>query len=157
MAQANPPPNPEPRSMRLRATAVLVVIVCLFATLLGRLWYLQGVEATTLPALAVEGQGTRTVYIQAPRGEIFDRDGVLLAGDKIEQVVTVERDQALAHPGLVNALSALLGQPAAAVQAAIDNVQYSPYQPVPLPWPVGEQVVLAVDENQDLLPGVNVQ
>ena len=143
--------------MRIRATAVLVVIVCLFATLLGRLWYLQGVEATTLPALAVEGQGIRTVYIQAPRGEIFDRDGVLLAGDKIEQVVTVERDQALAHPGLVDALSALLGQPAAAVQAAIDNVQYSPYQPVPLPWAVGESVVLAVDENQDLLPGVDVQ
>ena len=114
-------------------------------------------EATTLPALAVEGQGIRTVYIQAPRGEIFDRDGVLLAGDKIEQVVTVERDQALAHPGLVDALSALLGQPAKTVQAAIDNVQYSPYQPVPLPWAVGESVVLAVDENQDLLPGVSVQ
>src|SRR5580692_7621781 len=118
---ANPvapaPPPSEPSSQRIRATAVLVVVVCLFATLLGRLWYLQGVEATTLPALAVEGQGIETVYIQAPRGEIFDRDGVLLAGDKIEQVVTVERDQALAHPRLVDALSALLGQPAAAVQA----------------------------------------
>ncbi|MGD0809270.1 MAG: penicillin-binding protein 2 [Acidimicrobiales bacterium] len=157
MSQSGSAASGETSSLRIRATAVLVVIVCLFATLLGRLWYLQGVEASTLPALAVEGQGIETVYVPAPRGEIFDRDGVLLAGDKIEQVVTVERDQALAHPGLVNALSALLGEPAAAVQTAIDNVQYSPYQPVPLPWPVGESVVLAVDENQDLLPGVSVQ
>jgi penicillin-binding protein 2 len=157
VSQSGSAASGETSSMRIRATAVLVVIVCLFATLLGRLWFLQGVEASTLPALAVEGQGTETVYLPAPRGEIFDRNGVLLAGDKIEQVVTVERDQALAHPGLVDALSALLGQPDAAVQAAIDNVQYSPYQPVPLPWPVGEPVVLAVDENQDLLPGVAVQ
>jgi penicillin-binding protein 2 len=157
MSQTTSPSSGEPSSMRIRATAVLVVVVCLFATLLGRLWYLQGVEASTLPALAVEGQGIRTVYIQAPRGEIFDRNGVLLAGNKIEQVVTVERDQVLAHPGLVDTLSALLAEPVPAVQAAIDNVQYSPYQPVPLPWPVSESVVLAVDENQDLLPGVTVE
>ncbi len=75
MAQANPPPNPEPRSMRLRATAVLVVVVCLFATLFGRLWYLQGVEANTVAVKSVAGQGIETVYVPAPRGEIFDRNG----------------------------------------------------------------------------------
>ena len=44
---------------------------------------------TRVAVKSVAGQGIETVYIPAPRGEIFDRNGVLLAGNKIEQVVTV--------------------------------------------------------------------
>ena len=157
MAQANPPPNPEPRSMRLRATAVLVVVVCLFATLFGRLWYLQGVEANTVAVKSVAGQGIETVYVPAPRGEIFDRNGALLAGNSLEQVVTVAPGAETAHPGIIEELSALLGQPVSKVKAEVNNVQYSPYQSVPVVEGVSNAVVLAIDENQSLLPGVSVQ
>ena len=54
-------------------------------------------------------------------------------------------------------LSALLGEPASEVKAAINNVQYSPYQSVPVKTGVSNAVVLAIDENQSLLPGVTVQ
>ena len=137
--------------------AVLVVVVCLFATLVGRLWYLQGVEARTPVVTQLANIGERTIYIPAPRGEIFDRDGVLLAGNHIEQVVTVEPGAELAHPAIVNELSALLGEPAARVSTAIESTQYSPYQPVPVAEGVDEQVVLSIDENRSLLPGVQVQ
>ncbi len=157
MAQAPPNPPAEPHSLRLRATAVLVVVVCLFATLFGRLWYLQGVEANTVAVKSVAGQGIETVYVPAPRGEIFDRDGALLAGNRLEQVVTVAPGAEAAHPGIVEELSALLGQPTARVKAEINNVQYSPYQSVPVAVGVPESVVLAIDENQSLLPGVSVQ
>ena len=157
MAQAVTPPPAEPSSLRLRATAVLVVVACLFATLFGRLWFLQGVEAGSAAVAQVATQGIETVYIPAPRGEIFDRDGVLLAGNRIEQVVTVEPGAVAAHPGIVDELSAVLGEPAARVKAAIDNVRYSPYQPVPVAEGVSTSVVLAIDENQSLLPGVEVQ
>ena len=99
----------------------------------------------------------RDVYIPAPRGEIFDRNGVLLAGNKIEQVVTVAPGAEAAHPGIVGELSALLGEPTSEVKAAINNVQYSPYQSVPVQEGVSNAVVLAIDENQSLLPGVSVQ
>jgi penicillin-binding protein 2 len=161
MAQPPSAPRSEPNapqySPRLRATAVLVVVVCLFAALFGRLWYLQGVEANTVAVKSVAGQGIETVYIPAPRGEIFDRNGVLLAGNKIEQVVTVAPGAEAAHPGIVGELSALFGEPAAEVKAAINNVQYSPYQSVPVKEGVNNAVVLAIDENQSLLPGVSVQ
>jgi len=45
----------------------------------------------------------------------------------------------------------------AKVKAAIDSVQYSPYQPVPVAEGVSTATVLAIDENQSLLPGVVVQ
>ncbi len=143
--------------MRLRATAVLVVVACLFAALFGRLWFLQGVEAGSTAVAQAATQGVETVYISAPRGEIFDRNGVLLAGNRIEQVVTVLPGAEAAHPGIVDQLSALLGEPAAKVKAAIENVRYSPYQPVPVAEGVSTATVLAIDENQSLLPGVVVQ
>ncbi len=95
--------------------------------------------------------------LPAPRGEIFDRDGVLLAGNKIEQVVTVAPGAEAAHPAIVGELSALLGEPTSEVKAAINNVQYSPYQSVPVKTGVSNAVVLGIDENQSLLPGVTVQ
>lgn len=157
MAQAVTPPPAEPSSLRLRAAAVLVVVACLFAALFGRLWFLQGVEAGTPAVAQVATQGVVTVYLPAPRGEIFDRDGVLLAGNRIEQVVSVLPGAQEAHPGIVEELSALLGEPVARVKAAIDSVQYSPYQPVPVAQGVSTATVLAIDENQSLLPGVVVQ
>ncbi|HMK96362.1 MAG TPA: hypothetical protein VK425_02385, partial [Acidimicrobiales bacterium] len=155
--QGPAPSTDRPSSLRLRAMAVLVVAVCLFSTLIGRLWYLQGVESRTPVVEQIANLGEKTIYIPAPRGEIFDRNGVLLAGNHIEQVVTVQPGAELAHPGIVAELSALLGEPASRVKAAIDNNQYSPYQPVPVAQGVPEQVVLAIDEDQDLLPGVQVQ
>jgi penicillin-binding protein 2 len=125
--------------------------------LFGRLWYLQGVEANTVAVKSVAGQGIETVYVPAPRGEIFDRNGVLLAGNKLEQVVTVGPGAEAAHPGIVEELSALLGEPVSEVKAAINNVQYSPYQSVPVAEGVSNAVVLAIDENQSLLPGVSVE
>jgi penicillin-binding protein 2 len=136
---------------------VLVVVACLFAALFGRLWFLQGVEADSTAVAQVATQGLETVYIPAPRGEIFDRNGALLAGNRIEQVVTVLPGAEAAHPGIVDQLSALLGEPAAKVKAAIDSVRYSPYQAVPVAEGVSTATVLAIDENQSLLPGVVVQ
>src|ERR1700679_660395 len=99
-----------PSTHRVRTMAVLVVVVCLFGTLVGRLWYLQGVEAGTPIASQLASEGEETFYIPAPRGDIFDRDGVLLAGNRIEQVVTVDPGAEDAHPGIVEELSALLGE-----------------------------------------------
>jgi len=147
----------EPPSTKLRATAVLVVVVCLFAALLGRLWYLQGIEAQSLSVQQLAGQGILKVFLPAPRGEIFDRNGRLLVGNRIEQVVTVERDSVVSDPGLVGRLAALLGMSPAQVESAVNNLQYSPYQPVPVAEGVSNAVALAVKENQALLPGVSVQ
>lgn len=150
-------PPPEPMSVRLRAMAVIVVVVCLFGTLVGRLWYLQGVESGAKITTQLASEGEKTFYIPAPRGDIFDRNGVLLAGNRIEEVVTVDPGAELAHPGIVDELSALLGEPAAQVKADIDDPQYSPYEPVPVAEGVPNAVVLAIDEDQALLPDVAVQ
>jgi penicillin-binding protein 2 len=157
VAQPVSPPPGEPSSVHVRAVAVLVVVVCLFGTLLGRLWYLQGVESKAPQLRTAVGEGLQTIYLPAPRGEIFDRNGQLLAGNRVEEVVTVNPGAYAAHPQIARELSALLGEPVPVVTAAMNNPQYSPYQPVPVATGVSQSVVLAIDENQQLLPGVQVQ
>jgi penicillin-binding protein 2 len=155
-AAASPPPEGQ-GSLRLRAVAVLVVVICLFGTLIGRLWYLQGVEPASPASATVVNEGLKTVYIPAPRGDIFDRNGVLLAGNHIENVVTVDPGATQADPALVDELSAVLNEPPSRVMAAINNPQFSPYQPVPVAFGVPNATVLAIDENRSLLPHVEVQ
>lgn len=136
--------------------AIMVVVACLFATLVARLWYLQGIDANTATAAAAQQEGIETVYIPARRGNIFDRNGVLLAGSHIEQVITVQPDELTDNPQVVGELSALLHEPAAEIGSAIENRQYSAAQPVPVAEGVSGSVALAVEENQSLLPGVKV-
>ncbi|MCL6091788.1 MAG: penicillin-binding transpeptidase domain-containing protein [Actinobacteria bacterium] len=143
-------------SQRVRALAVIVVVVCLFATLVGRLWYLQVADANVPAAQQAVSQGLETIYIPAPRGDIFSRDGALLAGNHIEQVVEVQPDAVTEHPAIVGELAAVLDEPVKTIRAAIDNPQYSPYQPVPVAEGVSTSVALSISEHQQLLPGVTV-
>ena len=101
MAQPVSPPPGEPSSVHVRAVAVLVVVVCLFGTLLGRLWYLQGVESKAPQLRTAVGEGLQTIYLPAPRGEIFDRNGQLLAGNRVQgpAVITEMDSTTLVLPG----------------------------------------------------------
>ena len=142
--------------LRIRAIAIMVVVVCLFATIFGRLWYLQIVEAHTTAVRQVASQGLETIYLPAPRGDIFTRDGMLLAGNHIEDVVQVAPDAVQEHPSIVNELAAALDEPISQVKTALANPQYSPYQPVPVAEGVSSSVALSIEENQKLMPGVSV-
>lgn len=75
----------EPRVYRLgnparRLQAVTWMAFLLVALLCARLFMLQGVDGRNL-ALAAENQRLRTTVLQADRGNIVDRNGVVLATD----------------------------------------------------------------------------
>jgi penicillin-binding protein 2 len=92
------------------------------------------------------------VYVPAPRGEILDRDGRVLVGNR--QVPTIEvQQQDYTNKPLVARLAELLGTTESAMRAAIDDRRYSPYAPVPVATATASQI-LYVDEHQSLFPGV---
>ncbi|MBQ9932084.1 MAG: penicillin-binding protein, partial [Firmicutes bacterium] len=64
-----------------RANKILIVMLVLMAVLFGRLFFLTVVEGPQWQE-AAEGLYVKTVTTSAPRGEIFDRYGRLLAGNK---------------------------------------------------------------------------
>src|SRR5207302_11388727 len=78
-------------SPRLRLGVVAIVIVSLFAALLARLWYLQVLAA---PAYRVQADvnRVRTIYTEAPRGRILDRQGRVLVDNRVSDAAVVSRE-----------------------------------------------------------------
>lgn len=143
----------EQESPLMRLTILLVVVACLFAALFARLWFLQVVNAPNAQA-AAQNNGIRLIYIPAPRGEILDRNGNVLVGNVNMPVIEVSRQVAAQNPDMVSRLAPLLGMTVPQLQKAIDNVQYSPYAPVPVLTNATPQEILYIQENQSLFPGV---
>lgn len=140
-------------SIRLRLSILIVVVACLFSALFARLWFLQVINSPGAQAAAADN-GVRLLYVQAPRGRILDRNGNVLVGNVNQPVIEVNRQQAVQNPEMVNRLAALLGMTVKQLDTAINNLQYSPYAPVPVMPDASAEQILYVKEHQELFPGV---
>src|SRR5215212_3258387 len=69
-----------------------IVIISLFGALFARLWYLQ-IMATQQFKTEATANREREVLEQAPRGRIYDRNGVVLVDNRISVVVTIDRNK----------------------------------------------------------------
>jgi penicillin-binding protein 2 len=144
-----------PDSSRLRLTVILVVVICMFAALFSRLWFLQVINAPTAQATA-QDQGVKIIYTQAPRGDILDATGQVLAGNRLSEVIQVtDRFAALTDVTMQTRLGALLGMTVKQVYAAINNTNTSPsYAPATIVTDASPSEILYVQEHQSLFPGV---
>jgi penicillin-binding protein 2 len=115
-----PPMSPQ---LALRVAMVGTVALALFAILFFRLWFLQ-VLSSDHYALAATGNFIRPVEVAAPRGEILDRNGAILASSQRAYAVMISppdlpvplTPKLLAHPpqkdaALYNRLAHVLGLP----------------------------------------------
>jgi penicillin-binding protein 2 len=144
---------PEQPSPQVRLTILIVVVACLFAALIARLWFLQVIDAPRAQAAAADN-GIRLIYTQAPRGLILDRNGNVLVGNVSEPVIEVSQQIAAQNPQMLGRLAPLLGMTVPQLKQAINNLQYSPYAPVPVLPDATPQQILYIQENQGLFPGV---
>lgn len=143
------------RNPQLRLQILIITVVVLFIALFARLWSLQVINRVQAHVTAVDN-GTRLIYTPAPRGLILDRNGHVLVGNVSEPVIEVDSQTAFTHPHMLGRLSALLGMTVPQLKAAIDNLRYSPYAPVPvMPDPSPDQI-LHIQEYQSSFPGVTV-
>ena len=115
---------------------------------------------------------TRVITEPAVRGRILDRNGVPLADNSSEAVVTVQRKVLLESEdggrGLVRAVAGVLGLPfeqvwgrtqacgAAGAPPAPVCFNGSPYQPIPVAAGVDPTRALSLLERPDDFPGVGV-
>ena len=140
----------------MRLTIVGVVVVCLFASLFARLWYLQVINEPQAQA-AAQNNGVRLVYEQAPRGRILDRNGTVLVDNRISEEITISRDTAGREPDVVTRLAALLGVSPNSLQRQVQDKRYSPYVPVPVAQDVDTAKIIYIREHQESFPGVEAK
>jgi penicillin-binding protein 2 len=143
----------------LRITIAALVILAMFATLVVRLYSLQVTNSKKLSS-AAEQITTRSVILPAARGSILARNGLSLAKDTFEWVVTLQATPGptgrIADPTVERRLVGLLpGLSMADIRADLASNQYSPYQPIPVAFNVAPSVVLYIDANRQEFPGVS--
>jgi penicillin-binding protein 2 len=144
---------------RVRISIVGVVIVALFGALVVRLWFLQMGPEQDLKVQAVV-RSTRVVQTESPRGRILDRNGTVLAQDRIAWAVTIDRDlDAKTRVRVIGQLAELLGPPytSDALQSQYDSPRQSPLKPAVVALDVDQERRLAILEHRENYPGVRVQ
>jgi penicillin-binding protein 2 len=148
-------PEEVPSRPRVRMRVVGAIVLVLFGVMALRLWDLQVINRSQY-ASAINQNSLRTVTVPAPRGLIVDRKDTVLAGNKVENEVVLSRAEAATNPAIVGKVAALCGITPAAVRAALTDLQYSPYEPVPVLQNATPSVVQYLGAHQSQFPGVTV-
>ncbi len=156
MRRVVPTGPPAPARPKVRIQVLGAAALVLFSLMVVRLWYLQVLNTKSL-ANTVTAQAYRTSQVPAPRGVIVDRSGVPLVQNQAEEQITLSRADAQQHPAVVGALAALTGQSAAAVDSALANPQYTPYQQIPVAQNVTVAEITTLAQHRAEFPGVQAQ
>ena len=78
--------------MQRRASIIGAIAIAVFAVLGLRLWYLQVLSGEDYRQQANDNRVSE-IRVQAPRGEILDRDGKVLVANRTELAVQVQPDE----------------------------------------------------------------
>jgi penicillin-binding protein 2 len=149
-------PEEEESRPSLRLRIVGAVVLVLFGVLVLRLWTLQVVEGKTYAASVTRNE-VRAVSIAPPRGEIVDRNDTVLAGNETVEELLLSRNTAAQDPSIIGAVASLVGETPPKVRQAVNDSQYSPYEPVPILDPAPMSVIEFYEEHQSSYPGVSLQ
>src|SRR5437588_5909617 len=139
-------------SPRLRLGVVGIVVISLFAALLARLWYLQVLAGPTYRVQA-DVNRVRTIYTEAPRGRILDRQGRILVDNRVSDAVVVNREELGSRRAeVVPRLAEVLKMQASDVQKRLDDKRYSPFKPIPVATDVPKETIIYLREHQSDYP-----
>jgi len=139
-----------------RLAVFVLVLVFAFFGLGGRLIYLQVARAGYFSQLSQQNR-IRILTMNAPRGNLYDRFGQLLAANRPCFVVSLmplakeKTDQA------VTELARLLGITEAEIRAKIDKQKDRPFEPVRIATDITPVVHTRLIEDREKLPGVVVE
>lgn len=136
------------------------IVIAIFAVLALRLMTLQLVEAPVYKTKAEQNR-FRFLPIRAPRGDIVDRNGKVLAANQIVNTVSLIRQQTdeKTLERTITRLAALLGDvypeiDARYIKKLLDDHEARPYEPVVIKRDISMEVVARLEERRRELPGV---
>lgn len=136
-----------------RISIIGLAIVTLFAALGVRLVDLQVLQGARL-ASAADANKVRTVYIEAPRGRILDRNGEVLVGNREVDVLTIDRGEASDNEELLRRLADVLHVSDKEIVARINDPRRSSYRRGVVASEVDKSVLATIRERAVEFPGV---
>ena len=138
-----------------RLVGLTVGVGAIFAALVARLWSMQLVSSEQYAAQA-ESNRRSTIYTQAPRGRILDRNGDEIVGNRSS--LTVVADAGVVDDSVeVQLLANLIGMPAQAVRRKLQDATEGNQAPRVVSVDVSRRVVAYIGEHPEAFPGVSVE
>ncbi len=133
----------------------------LFAIVFFRLWFLQILSGDDYLSKAKNNQ-VREIKVEAPRGKVIDRNGVVLVNNRTAMVVKIMPQRIPKSSKLRRSLFSRLGRalhmrPATIRREIRDQLKELPYGSVLLKTDVPLRTVFFLQENQRNFPGVQVE
>jgi penicillin-binding protein 2 len=139
----------ETRSMPI----VYALLAIVFTTLLARLFYLQVIEQNFLKEVSSQNS-IRKIPIDAPRGLMFDRNGVVVVDN--QPLYTLQVTPSEFDNKLLPFLSELLGVTVAELEAKIaEGRAYNRFVPTKVVRDLTPLQLARIEENLWRLPGVS--
>ncbi|HEY4607404.1 MAG TPA: penicillin-binding transpeptidase domain-containing protein [Acidimicrobiia bacterium] len=138
----------------LRLTTLGVVFISMFSVIGLRLWFVQVAEGPQIAQAAEESTWIgKSSY--ATRGDIFDRNGTLLATSRLVPAVMIDRTfvQPDEREALIQELSAIVGVEPSELDALYEEAGINGRFQVAT---ISNETAFAINESLDGLPGVEV-
>ena len=163
MYRRTPESEPERRTspLALRISILTGIGIAIFSVLFLRLWYVQILSGDKYRTEANDNR-IREIRVQAPRGNILDRNGKVLVVNRTELAVQASPED-LPLPGRdrsreFHLLSDVVGMDPPAIRKALrEGNRAAPGGPVILRKGLGVDKVYYLRENQSSFPGVSVE
>lgn len=152
--------KPRSSGLALRVTVLGGIGLILFLVIFFRLWYLQVLSGDKYLAQANDNR-TQTTRVIAPRGEILDRHGKVIVGNRTALALIVDPAKLPEKVGEKRAelaeVGSLLDMPLKKVRKTMrTSLKDVPGGAVTLKRDVGHDVVFYIEENKADFPGVDV-
>ncbi|MGQ9708815.1 MAG: penicillin-binding protein 2, partial [bacterium] len=139
--------------MRRRFKRLNQIAIALFAILAVRLVHLQVLRGARYARLSDRNR-IRKIVLPAPRGKIFDRNGVLLADTRPSWTVAIIPTET--NDSAIALLSTILSRPVAELKHRLEPIASLP-SPVNILRDVPFKTIARIEENNFRLPGVLVR
>jgi penicillin-binding protein 2 len=147
--------------LALRVAVVGGIALIAFSVVFFRLWYLQVLSGDKYRAEANDNR-VREIKVQAPRGEIVDREGRVLVNNRVGLSVRVSPDElpedADERRGLYERLARVLDMRPDRIEETVEEqLEALPYSAATVKADVPQRLVYYLYENQEDFPGVDVE
>lgn len=140
----------------MRIKIIRLVLVVLFALVGLALIFTQVVRGQFYFNLSVNNR-IRVIPLEAPRGRILDRNGTLLADNRLAFHVSIIPQDIQDKDALFDFLSGILKTDKNTLLQTFWRKKVAPFAPVVIAEDVDKQVAMVLEENQYRFPGLYVQ
>jgi len=138
-----------------RFLAATVLFTVIFLGILARLYFLQVVKGTYYAGVA-EDNRLRIVSTDAPRGEIRDRNGVVLATDVPSFDIVVTTYDLKNSGQELGVVAQLTGSKLQTLKDTVKKAGVGPFTPITVARNIGKPVALKLAEREPDLPGIQL-